>query len=360
MPNNQLPNNQYLAHLEDGDRHRIFIMGTIGQQITGSDVIQYMAYLPTNKFTFEIFSRGGYVHDALAIYDWVKAKGYDLETKIFGFAGSAATIIACASKKDGVSITENSTYFVHKAYRPSGVESPEQQESIDKLNNILQNIYQSRCNKPLSDIKKAMEKGDDGLILTADEAIEYGFVDRKMPIAEANTTLEFINKMENKDQSLLSKALNFLKANPDVDVKNMSAEELEAKAVEVKAPEMTDFKAEARSLFGKLEQGVNAQLKSISAKYGEYAVNVDNISNEFKGLVAKNAELATENAAISAKLEAVTKAVNELKAGAPITHTTVTAAADVHVNLGDPNEGGSTEIIDETANFEKLLSDNGC
>ncbi|MCD8072442.1 MAG: Clp protease ClpP [Alistipes sp.] len=63
--------------------------------------------------TVDIRSTGGSVADALLIYDTLKGCGAEVTTRCFGYAASAATIIAQAASPGRREISASCLYLVH-------------------------------------------------------------------------------------------------------------------------------------------------------------------------------------------------------------------------------------------------------
>ena len=102
-----------LNHLDDGILE-ITIHGYIGYDFTAGDLISYLSYFKDDiNLILNIFSGGGSYVEAIAVYEYLISKGVEATANIYGLAGSAATIIACACQI--VNITENSDYFIHRA-----------------------------------------------------------------------------------------------------------------------------------------------------------------------------------------------------------------------------------------------------
>ena len=62
----------------------LFVTGDIGFDFRAEDFIQQLNLLKDGDVTVHIFSPGGSVFDALAVYDFIKGQGIDISVRISG------------------------------------------------------------------------------------------------------------------------------------------------------------------------------------------------------------------------------------------------------------------------------------
>ena len=128
--------------------------------------------------TVRINSLGGDVFAAQAIHNQLKDYSGKVSVKIDGICASAATIIACAG--DTVSMPNNCIFMIHN---PSTIligsyDAPYLEKVGNALNTIKQtiiNVYLNKTDK--LNAKKLSKFMDEEKNMTADEALEYGFID---------------------------------------------------------------------------------------------------------------------------------------------------------------------------------------
>ncbi|CAN5432508.1 hypothetical protein BH09BAC1_BH09BAC1_16370 [soil metagenome] len=182
-----------------------------------------------------INSPGGSLIDAFAIYDFVKLQGYHLSAYISGIAASAATVVAAAAKESFIG--EHSYYFIHNPYYAGNKSGA--QTDLDKMKNDLLDIYQRKTGL---DKKRISAMMDAETLLSAEEALEMGFVDgivREMQVAALIL-----------DESL--------KRIPDAAVANRLAFRLGLGQVQPQSsPKLIDKAVEA---IGKLDQSIKNRL----------------------------------------------------------------------------------------------------
>lgn len=133
----------------------------------------------------KISSLGGDLNHALDIRKQFLDHG-DVTVHLSGFVASAATVIAMGAKC--IRIDEYAMFLVHKcsnfidawgSYNADQMQQlidqlTENKQENDKIDVVLANMYAARCKKKVSDILDILKRG---AWLTAQEALEYGFVD---------------------------------------------------------------------------------------------------------------------------------------------------------------------------------------
>lgn len=162
-----------LNQSEDGVLE-ITIHGYIGYDFTAGYLISALSsYYKDHTIILNIFSGGGSYLEAIAIYEYFTSADIQAEANIYGLAGSAATIIACACQT--VRITENSDYFIHRASYVDG--SDNDTKEIQRANDVITGIYRRKTGLSKRQIERLLDSGDEGSIITAQEAQDFGFVD---------------------------------------------------------------------------------------------------------------------------------------------------------------------------------------
>lgn len=122
-----------------------------------------------------IASEGGFVSDALAIHDFLKAYPARVEVDITGLTASAATVIAMAG--DSVRMSDNALFLVHHASGGAWGKAEDLESytrGLRKINGRLLSIYAKKTRQTEAEIDALMAAEE---WLTADEALEWGFVD---------------------------------------------------------------------------------------------------------------------------------------------------------------------------------------
>lgn len=140
----------------------------------------------------EISSLGGSLFEAIDMHNQLVRHG-NVEVVITGPTASAATIIAMGAKK--ISILDNAFFLIHKVMSTVDNWGNFNEDELDKLiqdlqtlrtenqkfDQVIARIYQKKTGKPIDEILNIMKRDT---WMTADEAVELGFVDMIMDPAE--------------------------------------------------------------------------------------------------------------------------------------------------------------------------------
>ena len=149
-----------------------------------------------NEISVRINSPGGDVFDGVAIYNRLKQHSAKKIVYIDGLAASIASIIALAG--DEIVIGEGALFMIHLPWTFSMGNRMELENTINRLTDVeeqLLSIYAKKSKMDRQEIRTMLEKET---WLDADQAIEFGFVDRKfedtLPIAASAMEKSWINK----------------------------------------------------------------------------------------------------------------------------------------------------------------------
>lgn len=169
-------------------------------------------------------SLGGDVNDALVMHDILKLHKYQTVVNLLGANASASTVVAMGGKK--VNISKNGLFLIHNAWTSAIGNSEElkkQADELDKIDNILVEIYKNKTNKRRDEIRKQMAKEE---WMTAQEAKDWGFADEIIETnIQNNFNLEAMNKLGffkekilNKKDSMKDTILNKLLEMPEIEI----------------------------------------------------------------------------------------------------------------------------------------------
>lgn len=152
-----------------------------------------------------ISSLGGAVDDGLDIRQQFIDHG-EVTAYLYGLVASSATIAALGAKK--VCMSKFSMFLVHKVsnwvdawgqYNADQIQELIDQLKENKLQNdkfdlVLANMYASKCNKKIDDILDVLKAGS---WLTAQEALDYGFIDEIIESTDEKVDLTGANEKLN-------------------------------------------------------------------------------------------------------------------------------------------------------------------
>ena len=169
-----------------------------------------------------IDSLGGSLASALSIASAFRQHG-DVSVHFVGMNASAATIASLGAKH--ISIDANAMYLVHKCsteffrwcdLNADGAEQlihdlKAQKDDLDKLDVNIASMYSAKCKKDVADLLELMKVGG---WLSAQEALDWGFVDE---ITNANT-----------DAPVLTDALASAMANAGMPIPNIPVQDAQS------------------------------------------------------------------------------------------------------------------------------------
>jgi len=159
----------------------VFLTGEINFQ-TANSVVAQLLWLEqkdsSKDISLYINSPGGSVTDGMAIFDTMNFIKCDVETICVGFAASMAAFILSSGAKGKRFALPNSEVMIHQ---PSGGAYGQASEIKIAAEHILKT--RAKMNKILAEnTKQSLEKierdVDRDYYMTADEAVEYGIIDK--------------------------------------------------------------------------------------------------------------------------------------------------------------------------------------
>ena len=160
-------------HGKSTDIHIYDEIGVHG--VTAKSFLEDLKDLKGRDITVHINSTGGDVFQGQAIYTALKNYTGKVTVKIEGLAASMATVIALAADK--IEMTANSLFMIHSPMSNvfgNKSQMRKQINALEKVESTMLNVYSKKTN--LSEEKIALML-DTETWLSADEALEFGFVD---------------------------------------------------------------------------------------------------------------------------------------------------------------------------------------
>ncbi len=167
--------------IDKADRAEVWIYEEIGEDfwsgggITAKGFQKELSDIKASQIDLHINSPGGLVFDGITIFNLLKQHPANVTTYIDGLAASIASVIALAG--DRVIMAENALFMIHKASGMVYGNSDDMRdfaEKLDKVNSSIATTYISKTKKDEKEIDNLMSAET---WLTADEALEMGFVD---------------------------------------------------------------------------------------------------------------------------------------------------------------------------------------
>ena len=151
-------------------RNTIERLKYLGVQATGIE-------LPPIKVMLN--SPGGYVYDALAIYDMINRRS-DIVCVCNGKVMSAAVLVLCAFDKSLRVATENTTFMIHQPSSATWGKLKDMQEDVEetkRLHKLMTGIYLKSTDIPKELLDRIYNEKTD-YYFTAKEALKLGLINK--------------------------------------------------------------------------------------------------------------------------------------------------------------------------------------
>jgi len=169
-------------------KERIIFLGTaIDSQVANVTVAQLL-YLshedPDKEIQMYINSPGGQIYSGMAIYDTMKMIPNKVSTVAVGIAASFGTVLLAAGTKGQRYALPHATIHMHQPLGGAEGQASDieiQAKEILRLKSRLNDILAASTGKTLQEIEHDTERD---FYLTADQAVEYGLVDKVLNPAD--------------------------------------------------------------------------------------------------------------------------------------------------------------------------------
>lgn len=163
-------------------KERIIFLGDEVNAHTAGLVVAQILFLeaedPDKDIHFYIDSPGGSVTDGMAIYDTMQYVKCDVSTICIGMAASMGAFLLAGGAKGKRMILPNAEVMIHQPSGGTQGQATEIQiaaEHIIRTKKKLNEILSKNTGKPVEQVAEDTERDN---WLTAEEALEYGLVDK--------------------------------------------------------------------------------------------------------------------------------------------------------------------------------------
>ena len=163
-------------------KERIIFLGDEVNSHTAGLVVAQILFLeaeePDKDIHFYIDSPGGSVTDGMAIYDTMQYVKCDVSTICIGMAASMGAFLLAGGAKGKRMILPNAEVMIHQPSGGTQGQATEIQiaaEHILRTKKKLNEILAANTGKPVEKVAEDTERDN---WLTAEEALEYGLVDK--------------------------------------------------------------------------------------------------------------------------------------------------------------------------------------
>ncbi|MEU0244374.1 ATP-dependent Clp protease proteolytic subunit [Streptomyces sp. NPDC006235] len=172
---------------------RIVFLGAPVDETSANDVMAQFMYLehqaPDRDISLYINSPGGTFHAMAALYDTMQYVACDVETVCLGQAGAAASVLLAAGTPGKRSVLPDARLVIHQPALPEPVRGQAgdlaiQAEELLRIRTRMEEMLALHTGRTREQVSADIERDK---VLTAQEAVEYGLVDRIVP--HRNATL---------------------------------------------------------------------------------------------------------------------------------------------------------------------------
>jgi ATP-dependent Clp protease protease subunit len=180
-----MPGGQYTEWINIYDRlyrERIIFLGEDVDDELANQIIAVMLYLdsedPGKDIYLYINSPGGVVTSGMAIYDTMQHIKSEVVTICVGLAASMGSFLLTAGAKGKRLALPHSRIMIHQpsgGTRGQATDIQIEAKEILRIRRQLNQIYSDRTGQPIEKIEKDMDRD---FFLSAQEAKEYGLIDR--------------------------------------------------------------------------------------------------------------------------------------------------------------------------------------
>ncbi len=172
-------------------RDRIIWLGDDVRDDNANEICAKMLLLAAEDSTKDIFlyinSPGGSITAGMAIYDTMQYVPNDVVTVGIGMCASMGQFLLTSGAKGKRFITPNTRVLLHQPSGGFGGTAADIQTQAFLINDMKKKLAAITAKQTGKTVEQVMEDGDRDRWFTAQEALEYGFVDHIQEFAAAST-----------------------------------------------------------------------------------------------------------------------------------------------------------------------------
>jgi ATP-dependent Clp protease, protease subunit len=169
----------------------VFIGQPVDDQIANLAVAQLLhleSEDPDKDISMYINSPGGVIYSGLAIYDTMQFVKPDVQTICFGMAMSMGSLLLAGGAPGKRMALPNARVLIHQpsgGFEGQSTDIQIHAQEVLNLRRRVDEIYAKHTGQPLEQVHEDMERDR---FFTADEATEYGLIDRVIETHEIART----------------------------------------------------------------------------------------------------------------------------------------------------------------------------
>ena len=332
----------------------------------------------TTEVVIVLHSPGGMVWEGFAIHDFLveesKRRGIKLTTRVNGFCGSIATVIALAAKPENRFMTENSTFYIHPPQGWVGGDADEIEKYLKEMRQEESRIisfYHDKTGALKEDIEALMKPEE---FLTSQQAVDKGFFQEdniintnKINFFKRNHPIS--NTMDNESKSLLkmmSETLTNLSKKLDPTTNSLTLTDSAGSKVEFDTDNDTYAEGDEVKVDGKTPNDgdiimTNGDvLKIVGGKVDSITLNSDELTamkKENNALTNQITDLTNKNKELTNKLkefDGIPEQLKEMQA----TITKLNALSSNHEPPTGEGEDFSSKNINSKGKTDRVAAYN--
>ena len=163
---------------------RIIFLGTQIDDYTANTLQAQLLFLdstdPGKDISIYVNSPGGSVHAGLGIYDTMQFISSDVATICTGMAASMAAVLLVAGKEGKRSALKHSRVMIHQPMGGAQGQASDIEITAREIQKLKKELYTIIAEHSHTDFDKVWADSDRDYWMTAQEAQEYGMIDRVM------------------------------------------------------------------------------------------------------------------------------------------------------------------------------------
>ncbi len=163
---------------------RIIFLGTEIDDYTANTLQAQLLFLdsadPGKDISIYINSPGGSVYAGLGIYDTMQFIASDVRTICTGMAASMAAVLLVAGQEGKRSALKHSRVMMHQPMGGAQGQASDIEITAREIQKLKKELYTIIAEHSHTDFDKVWADSDRDYWMTAQEALEYGMIDRVM------------------------------------------------------------------------------------------------------------------------------------------------------------------------------------
>ena len=161
---------------------RIIFLGTEVNDYTANVVQAQLLYLdsadPDKDISIYLNSPGGSVYAGLGIYDTMQFVHSEVSTICTGLAASMAAVLLVAGQKGKRAALPHSRIMIHQPMGGAQGQASDIEITAREILKLKQELYQIRADHSGNTLEKIQKDSDRDYWMTAQEAAQYGMIDK--------------------------------------------------------------------------------------------------------------------------------------------------------------------------------------